>query len=265
MSPAGVLDRLASGAAADLPIAVVAAHPDDETLSAATLMRRARNLVLIHLTDGAPTDLRFAMDAGFASVDAYAEARREELDRALDVLEVRPRVRARYDLPDQDAVFHLPELVALILEDVEGCAAVVTHPYEGGHPDHDAAALAVHIACAATGMTRLEFAGYHAGEDKVVSGRFHPDADAPERAVKASRADRAARAEALSCFVSQAKTLARLGFEAERLRLAPAYDFGLPPPPGRALYERWQLGLTCVQWRAVAAVQAAAAMERIDA
>src|SRR5918993_1032115 len=43
--------------------------------------------------------------------------------------------------------------------------AYVTDGYEGGHPDHDAAALAAHLACRLLGGTgapaMVEFAAYH--------------------------------------------------------------------------------------------------------
>lgn len=265
MNGLNLLNRLASTDAHDLPIAVVVAHPDDETLCASTLMRRARNLTLIHLTDGAPMDGFDAARAGFSTADAYAAGRRKELDQALGALGVQPRMRSRYALPDQDTIFHLPGLIALIREDLADCAAVVTHAYEGGHPDHDTAALAVRLACTGTELIRLEFAGYHARDGLAATGRFHPDPDAPEREVMAADADRAARAEALACFASQAGTLRNLAFARERLRLAPDYDFDLPPPPGEALYDEWDLSLTSTEWRAVAAVQAAAATERMDA
>jgi LmbE family N-acetylglucosaminyl deacetylase len=169
---------------------------------------------------------------------------------------------SRYGLPDQETIFHLPGLIALIREDLADCAAVITHAYEGGHPDHDTAALAVSLACQGSGLIHLEFAGYHACGGVTASGRFHPDPDAPEREIAAADADRVARAEGLACFATQAETLTHLAFARERLRLAPWYEFDLPPPPGEALYDRWGLSLTSAEWRAVAAIQAAAATER---
>jgi LmbE family N-acetylglucosaminyl deacetylase len=251
-----LLDRLACGEAEGLRIAVVAAHPDDEALFAATLMRRAGELVLIHLTDGAPADGEEAARAGFVTPEAYATARRMELDRALDALGVRPRARLAYGLTDQETIFGLPELVERLARDLEGCDAVVTHAYEGGHPDHDAAAAAVQIAASAA---RFEFAGYHARGGALRTGRFHPSPFAPERIVQTSDADRRARAAALGCYVSQAEPLARLAFAPERVRLAPTYDLRASPPTGEALYDRWGLSLTSADWRAVLALYDAAA------
>jgi LmbE family N-acetylglucosaminyl deacetylase len=259
------LDRLAACKPGRARIALVSAHPDDEVLAAATVMRSARELVLIHLTDGAPADGRDAARTGFASVEAYAQARRRELDLALAVLGVRPRLQLRYGLTDQETVFHLPGLVRRLAHDLRGCDAVLTHAYEGGHPDHDAAAAAVQLACLygvdepKAAIVRLEFAGYHSRGGALVAGRFHPDPAAPEREVDAAPSDRRARVEALACFATQAATLADVGFEAERLRLAPVYDFRRPPPPGEALYDRWGLSLSSAEWRAVTGLHEAAA------
>jgi LmbE family N-acetylglucosaminyl deacetylase len=260
-----LLDRLAACEPGRARIAVVAAHPDDEALCAATVMRSVRELVLIHLTDGAPADGRDAARAGFASPEAYAEARLRELDRALAGLGVRPRLRLRYGLTDQETVFHLPGLVRRLSHDLRGCDAVLTHAYEGGHPDHDTAAAAVQLACLyADGdppeaIPRFEFAGYHACGGALVAGRFHPDPAAPEREVDAAPSDRRARADALAGFASQAATLAHVGFEAERLRLAPLYDFRRPPPAGEALYDQWGFSLTSAEWRAITGLHEASA------
>jgi LmbE family N-acetylglucosaminyl deacetylase len=255
-----LLDRLARGEASGLRIAVVAAHPDDEALFAATLMRRAGELVLIHLTDGAPADDRDAARAGFATPDAYAAARRSELERALDALGVWPRARLAYGLTDQETVFRLPELVERLAQDLDGCDAVVTHAYEGGHPDHDAAAAAVQMA---GGAPRFEFAGYHARSGALRTGRFHPSPLAPERIVETADADRRARAAALACYLSQAELLARLAFAPERIRLAPTYRLREAPPNGEALYDRWGLSLTSAEWRAVVALHEAGADPRL--
>ncbi len=52
-------------------------------------------------------------------------------------------------------------------------AVVLTHAYEGGHPDHEAVAFAVQ----ASGRPRIEMAGYHAGPNgHMIAGQFLDDA-----------------------------------------------------------------------------------------
>ena len=59
------------------------AHPDDEVIGASALLMRVPELRLLHVTDGAPRDLRDAQAAGFAGWQDYAQARGHELAAAL--------------------------------------------------------------------------------------------------------------------------------------------------------------------------------------
>ena len=61
---------------------LVAAHPDDETLLAASQFSACRTLRIVHTTDGA-TSRRAARANGFSSRAAYADARRSELATSL--------------------------------------------------------------------------------------------------------------------------------------------------------------------------------------
>ena len=137
--------RLASGAPIEARVAVVVAHPDDESLWAGALLGRLRDGLLIHLTDGAPEDMADAARSGFGSRQAYSDKRAAELRLALRLLGYAGERRG-YGLRDQSAVEHLPELTERLSADLRGAAVVATHAYEGGHPDHDAAALAVRRA-----------------------------------------------------------------------------------------------------------------------
>src|SRR5690242_9330196 len=93
---------LASGTSINAPVAVVVAHPDDETLGLGARLARLRDFKLIHLTDGAPRDMRDARREGFSDRDEYAAARARELDRALHALHAQPRKRIGYDCVDQE-------------------------------------------------------------------------------------------------------------------------------------------------------------------
>src|SRR4051812_11427073 len=74
----------------DVPVLVVAAHPDDETIGAGPRLARLRAVQVVFVTDGAPADLRDVARLGFASRAAYASARAREADTALSLLGIDP-------------------------------------------------------------------------------------------------------------------------------------------------------------------------------
>lgn len=251
-----LIDAIAAGERIAAPIALVVAHPDDETVGLGSRLRSFAALRLIHLTDGAPRDLADARRAGFADRASYAAARAAELDAALRALDTRPVLRRHYGLPDQEIVFHLGALVERLTADLTGSAAVITHSYEHGHPDHDSAALAVALACARLGEAapaRLEFASYHLAWGQEVFGAFWTVPEAPERRIPLTPAEQAKKQAAIACHATQAAILARFPLATERLRPAPAYDFTQPAPPGAALYDRFGWKMTAATWRQEAA------------
>lgn len=242
-------ERLASGERIDAPIAIVVAHPDDESLWLGTALARMPNASLIHLTDGAPEDMRDALRLGFQTPQAYAAARAGELDSALAAIGASPR-RLDYGYVDQSLGWHLPDLIERLRSDLAGAAAVITHPYEGGHPDHDSAALAVR---AAFGGELVEFACYHARGGERVFGQFWDDPRCPVLTRPLSADERKRVGRAVAAHATQADVIGGWCPKAERWRTAPVYDFGAIPPPGASLYDGFGWALTSELWRGLAA------------
>src|SRR5579885_3157171 len=88
-------------------VALLVAHPDDETIGAGALLGRLRPEAVIHATDGAPRDLAWA-PAAKGDREGYARERRGELERALSLVGVeRDRLRC-LGWVDQEAVLALP-------------------------------------------------------------------------------------------------------------------------------------------------------------
>lgn len=241
--------RLASGARIAERVAIVVAHPDDETLWTGSLLARLDDAVLIHLTDGAPRDMHDARRLGYATREDYAAARAAELDTALRLLDYRGERRA-YGVPDQECIVALDTMTERLRRDLAGAAVVVTHPYEGGHPDHDAASLAVSRASAAP---IVEFACYAAFGGTRVFGRFVTDPTCPEHVRTLDSADRARVDVALAAHASQQAVFGSWRPPVERWRNAPAHDFAAPPPGEAVLYDGFGWALTAEQWRAYVA------------
>jgi LmbE family N-acetylglucosaminyl deacetylase len=239
-----------------VPIAVVVAHPDDETLGVGAQLGRWKSLHLIHLTDGAPRDGVDARRAGFASRHAYAAAREEELAAALHELGAVPALRIGFGLVDQEAAFHLAPLARQLRGALEGVEVVYTHAFEQGHPDHDAAAFAVHAACAllahegAQAPPIVEFPLYHAGPaGEMVRARFREATEWPVREVQLDAAQHARKARAIACFHSQAAMLQPFPLGVERFRRAPRHDFLRPPAAPGAWYDTLDWPLSSRLWR----------------
>jgi LmbE family N-acetylglucosaminyl deacetylase len=241
---------------------VVLAHPDDETIGLGARIGRLSPIEVVHVTDGAPRDERF-VPAGLAGIgrERYAALRREEVTRALSAGNV-PAGRLRcLGAVDQEAIEEAPSLARRLVELFARTRpeVVFTHPYEGGHPDHDAAALAVHAAAVLAlwnGVTSpliFEAASYHAARGRLLTGEFIAHPGVPEIALRLSDVEASRKRAMLACFASQREVLAPFGAEVERFRPAPAYDFRRPPHDGPLHYERLGFPIDGARWRRLAA------------
>jgi LmbE family N-acetylglucosaminyl deacetylase len=236
-------------------VLIVAAHPDDEVVGAGARLQRLRSAYLLHLTDGAPRDGADARAAGYDDPVTYARARRLELERALGLVGIGTHRLYTLGLPDQTASQHLAAVARHVHDLLLSLRPqiVLTHSYEGGHPDHDAAAFAVHAACALLekGSPRVpfvvEFPTYHAGPEGMVVGRFLDEAGS--RVLVLNDAERELKRKLVECFVTQRRMLAQFPLEVEMYRPAPRYDFTAPPHPGRLWYEWFDWGITGERWR----------------
>lgn len=275
---AAVLDGLAGVAGVAMPrVLVVMAHPDDEVLAVGGRMERMGGSRFLCVTDGAPGDGRDARAHGFGSVEAYRAARRGELEAALGMAglpgsaAVELRLGDGKVVPDQGVVWRLREVARAVAGEIRGFRpeVVLTHPYEGGHPDHDAVAFAVWAAVATMPVgdrpVVVEAAGYHAGRGGetvwMETGCFLECAEPGEvRVCELTDSEQGRKRALLECFRSQAETLGQFGVTREVFRVAPAYDFGVAPHAGELLYEAFGWGgVTGLDFRA----RAAAAMEEM--
>jgi LmbE family N-acetylglucosaminyl deacetylase len=127
---------------------------------------------------------------------------------------------------------------------------VVSHPYEGGHPDHDACAFAARAAITrlrrrGTAPRLMEMTSYHRWRGTLRTGAFLPGRR-PAVQVELSAAERALKRRMLDCFASQAEVLRPFGVARERFRPAPRYDFSRPP--AEVHYEALGWPLAAAAW-----------------
>ncbi len=234
--------------------AVVVAHPDDETIGCGAQLPRFSDVTIVHLTDGAPRSLTDAKARGFATAEAYAAARSGELRAAVGLAGILSERLVALGWPDQESTQHLADIATDLAERLAGTDIVLTHAYEGGHPDHDTAALAVWAACALlqrageSAPAVIEMALYHLGQEGRMQQVFVPAAGTQEIAVELTPAERRLKQKMFAAHASQADVLANFDTAVERFRRAPRYDFARLPNGGKLLYEDWNWRMTGARW-----------------
>ena len=264
------LDRLGRAHPSDTFL-VVAAHPDDEVIglgaTLGALVARGSRVQVLHVTDGAPRDpsLRPALRDCTPSEAAAVRAREVAASLRAGGLDPGAILVPSLGVPDQEASLAMVEIARGLSQRFEELTpnVVITHPYEGGHPDHDAVALAVHAAVRIISARRgaplrlAEMSSYHASRegDALEAATFLPCPHAICTSLREGHLDERSRARKramLDAFTSQAEVLAGLGGLDEPLRCAPPYDFTEPPHAGVLHYERLAFGWTGERWRTLA-------------
>lgn len=241
---------------------VVAAHPDDETLGAAWWMSQATEVMVVYATDGAPEHRQFVPDGAPFDRQAYADMRLQEASAALYLAGVRQA--EALGIPDLEASYYMADLARLLCARIKEFRpdVVVSHAYEGGHPDHDAVAFAAAWARRRMGPeapAHWEMALYHGGPGHLVRGQFISGGDSivlPSAILERKR-------RMISCFTSQKVVIDPFTLlERECYRVAPKYRFELPPHDGPLWYERLAMPMDRPTWRALVAEAEAALKPR---
>jgi LmbE family N-acetylglucosaminyl deacetylase len=234
-------------------IVLVIAHADDEVIGAGGQLHRWPNVCFVHVTNSSPPSLEDARNAGCSASHEYAQLRRAEFRRVLRHLNLREERATELDFGDQQAAFQLDSLtekIKTVLGDLSP-DIVLTHSFEGGHPDHDATAFAVHAA-RDSNWPLIEMAGYHNARGYFCAGEFLPEVSTEEVGRDLLPAERAQKDFFFSRYTSQSSTLALFPIRHERFRAAPTYDFCRAPHPGQLYYERYPWNMTADLWSELA-------------
>lgn len=222
-------------------ILVAVAHADDETLGCFSVLTNSGNeVIVLHGTDSAPRNIKYALRAGFLTRESYKAARRTEVLEALALAGVPEDRYIQMDVADQEAPRRWREIRRAV--EAIGADRIYTHAYEGGHGDHDAMAFALR------GLPDVwEFPLYHAATGQYTPHEFIEGA--PAEMVDLTTEQQAQKREMLACFRSQKRIIDGFPIRAELFRPMRAYDFSKPPHDGELYYEMRELGWTWVEWR----------------
>jgi len=237
-------------------VMIVAAHPDDELIGAGGHLQCWPRLSVVHVTNGSPRNPAYAQSLGYADAPALAAARRREVENAFALIGVPPDRLISLGFDDQDASFRIAEIAQRLFEafSAEKPEIVVTHPYEGGHPDHDATCCAVHAACRLMKRTGIappeliEMSSYFGRDGIRVTASFC-SAEPQAITVVLDNGSRKIKRLMLDCHKSQRDIVGLFPVGVESFRPAPEYDFGRPPSSVPLLYEYYDLGIDGIRWR----------------
>lgn len=228
---------------------LIVAHPDDESIGAGARLAELGEAWVTYVTDGAPRNPAVARRHGFDSREAYSEQRNREAWSALALAGIESDRVGCLDIVDGEASLNMVDLCLKIADLIDTVRpnVIVTHPYEGGHTDHDATAFAVHLAC---GVLRregvkppavFEMTSYNAVNGERVVQEFlpHKRADLGRREVRLDRRQRELKERMYACFETQQGVLRDFDTSVEKFRPAPRYVFTRPPHAGVLNYERY--------------------------
>jgi len=216
---------------------VIVAHPDDESVGAGALIQRMHEVAVVFCTDGGPRDRYFW--SSYGTRQDYVRVRHQEAELAAKIGGVKKL--NFFSIPDQelhkyllDALTQLEQLVGEFRPD-----AILTHAYEGGHPDHDCCAFLSHILAAQYQLPAWEMPLYHRSRQRMICQQFQPPAGHSETLwVEGAELER--KRGMVGSYVSQIQALEAFDLQVERFRPQLSYDFLRPPNTELINYEAWQ-------------------------
>jgi LmbE family N-acetylglucosaminyl deacetylase len=235
---------------------VIVAHPDDDVVGAGGLISRLDDVTVLHVTDGIPKN-GHSPEVGNPRSSEAAHARRLESRTALALANVPPEQIVELGLSTEQAPLELADLTRRIVSFLQQTAPdiVLTNPYEGGDPDHDATAFATHAALRLLRQNGFkppsvfEIALYPTPEGNKRVLDFLPSEAAEITTLLLDKKARDLKRRMFACFTSQPNLQRDNFFGRERFRRPPRYNFAAPPNGGKLNYERVAAGVDGLEWQ----------------
>jgi LmbE family N-acetylglucosaminyl deacetylase len=239
---------------------VIVAHPADEVVGAGCLISKLADVTVLHVTDGAPRDMQDAKASGFKERSEYAQARKQECLSALALANVPKHRVIDFEVVDQCAPQYLADLAKRIAAFLQQSSAdiVVTHPYEGAHPDHDATAFSTHAALRLMEQNGFrppvlfEMALHPSTDFKAKVPEFLPGSEGETTTLLLDEKAQELKQRMFACFETQRECLEVSPFGPERFRQPAPYDFSVPPQYGKLYYENFDWALGRNEWQSLA-------------
>ena len=212
--------------------AVIVAHPDDEVVGAGGLISRLKDVTVVHVMDSAPSN-GFANESLYSDRPDDARARRQKCREALALANVSSEHIFDFGIKNHHTPATLADLARRVASFLQHVApdVVLTHPYEGGHPDHDATAFATHAA-----VRLLRRKGFR--PPVVFEIALRPSRDGKRRVLDFLKSDaaeittllldkktREIKRNMFACLPALAQINRDTAFARERFRRPPRYNF----------------------------------------
>jgi LmbE family N-acetylglucosaminyl deacetylase len=235
------LDRFSDRSVLTVPayhVTLVVAHPDDETIACGATLKRLKGAHVVVVTDGVMRRANESAAHSFPAAGSPEIARWRELIAALALAECPPSAVTGLAVADHMAAEHLVAITRRIAEVFHrsGTAIAITHAYEGGDPDHDATAFAVHQAAALCRCKGQDIAVLEMPFPRKRPDRLSPEERADTIVLPLTAKEKALKRRMLACFEGRHDALQRGALEAEHFRVAPAYNFAELPQGGHVSY-----------------------------